>query len=195
MALTAALAAPAAAAVVAITDPGVFGGAGAAGFAALPFGETDAVTLFDATPLAIALTSPDGMFADGVGVLSTVFDLDAITVTPVAGIRALGFYGGVVDEAFAFVAGRVTLTTGGLTFTFDTVAGAPVFFGLIGDSQLGPVSIAVGGFDPDATSVAFVGLTEIAVTPVPLSWSSLHLAAGIMDLFAVAVRSRSALAR
>jgi hypothetical protein len=183
---------PATAAVAPITNPGVFGGAGAASFAALPSGEIGAVTLFEATPLAITLTAPGGLFADGAGVLSTVLDLDAMIVTSAAGARGLGFYGGVVDETFEFVAGRITLTTGGQTFSIDSIAGAPVFFGLLGDETLGPVRIAVGSFDPDATSVAFVGLTAVTVAPIPLPWSLLLLGTAMIGLSADAVRPRRA---
>lgn len=134
--------------------------------------------------------APGGLFADGAGVLTTVLDADEIEIAFATPVTALGFEGGVVDEFFDFVDGSITLTILGFDLDFATTAGAPTFFGAVSDVPFITATLRVAAFDSNATSVAFVGLTRVGVTPVPLPPAALLLAAGLGALGATTRRTR-----
>lgn len=186
-------------AALALSQPAA---AATADFLDLPSGEVGGpLTRLAATPGAMTLDAPDGLFANGAGLLSTTYDLDAalnpvaVTIDFAETQAAVGLRVGVLDAGFGWLSGQLRITVDGVAALYALLAAGPADIALPVAGGADQIVIEVAAFDVDASSVGFVGLQSVTVgvAPIPLPPAAALLAAALAGL-AAAGRRRSAAA-
>lgn len=112
---------------------------------------------------------PGQLFGDGAAVVSTEIEREAIILEFSRPLIALGLSAFISDVNFSSLTGSLRFDLNGGSTVFALAAPTVGFQGLLSDMAFSSVRISLDTVDPDASSVAFVGLTDIlfaAVAPV-----------------------------
>jgi hypothetical protein len=147
---------------------------------------------YDAPAYAVGpliITAPGSNVFGAGSIVSTELDSNSLVLTFATPVAALGLFGGVTDEFLDYVDGTLSVTlNGGVTSVLTGTAGTGGYLGLISDVAISQVTLTIDSFDVNATSAAFVTLSEQAdlasardtsgSVPEPATWAMMLVGFG-----------------